>query len=172
MCIDVIKYLTPEIGINILKDLCEIYVSDQKLFCEHINQAWEILNNINLFLNNEEKYIKKYSSSIIGGKLISNLIETLKLIFSRRQNFKNYQKQLEELFKFIPDLFYPTSFTEGNSINSNPQKVLRIEKEIFDFIDELINNSEKSDIPLILSLLLSFIEYNPKKCHIDVLCLF
>ncbi len=170
MCIDVIKYLTPEIGINILKDLSEIYVSDQKLFCEHINQAWEILNNINLFLNNEEKYIKKYSSSIIGGKLISNLIETLKLIFSKRQNFKDYQKQLEELFKFIPELFYPTSFTEGNSINSNPQKVLRIEKEIFDFIDELINNSEKSDIPLILNLLLSFIEYNPKKCHTDALC--
>ena len=170
MCIDIIKFLTPEIGINILKILCEIYGSDQKLFCQHINKTWEILDNLKTFINNEETHIKKYSTSIIGGKLISNIIEATKQIFSKRENFKNYETQLKKLCEFIPHLFYPASFSEGNIINSNPQKLLRIEKEIFDLIDKLIESSEKSDLDFLFNLLLTFIEFNPKKSHSEALC--
>ena len=170
MCNDIINFLTPEIGINILKVLCEIYGSDQKLFCQHINQIWSILDNFKLFINNEETYIKKYSSSIIGGKLISNIIEALKQIFSKRENFKEYEIQLKRLCQFIPELFYPTSLTEGSIVINNPQKVLRVEKEIFELIDELINNSEKSDIEYLINLLLSYIQFDIKKSHSDALC--
>ena len=170
MCNDIIKYLTPEIGINILKVLCEIYGSDQKLFCQYINQIWSILDNIKLFLNNEEAYIKKYGTSVIGGKLISNIIEAFKQIFSKRDNFKEYEIELKRLCDFIPELYYPISLTEGSIVINNPQKVLRVEKELYEFIDELISNSEKSDIKYLINLLLSYIQFDPKNSHSDALC--
>ena len=170
MFIDIIKYLTPEIGINILKVLCEIYGSDQKLFCQHINQIWSILDNLKLFINNEEFYIKKYGTSVIGGKLISNIIEALKQIFSKRENFKDYENELKRLCEFIPELYYPISLTEGSIVINNPQKVLRVEKELYEFIDELINNSEKNDIKYLINFLLSYIQFDPKNSHSDALC--
>ena len=169
MCLEIINYLTPEIGINVLKVLCEINGSDQILFCEHMNEVWNILDNIKNFIYQED-YVQKYSSSIISGKLISNIIETLKQIFSKRKTFKDYENQLTKLCDYIGDLIYPTSLTEGNIVYKNPQKVLRVEKELFDLIDQLINISEKSDIKTLINLLLKYIEFNPKKSHTDALC--
>ena len=172
LCSDILKFSNPEISINILKISNEIEQSDFKLFLENIKQVWIIFNELANYINKENEFIKKYSTSIIGSKLITTIIESLKQIYIRKDNnLMDDENNYNLLFDYLPKLLKPASFTEGNIIKSNPQKLLRVEKQIFDFIKNLIeNNNNKKFLNLIFDFLIKFIKFDNENIHFEAYC--
>ena len=173
-CMDLMKSNTPLISINILKNLLDIESIDEKLFIENLNSNWKIINEIGNFIIDDNLFLKNYSKTVDGEKLVEVLVDTLKTIYSKLLSLEIEEeisdKEIEKLIIYLPKIFLSLSYTEFNFIKANPKVLINTEKILFELIEEL--GKKVKGVTLILSIkyLISFISFDLKNPHSEILC--
>lgn len=170
--LDISKYSTPEIKINVIKILIEIPSYETKIFFSHFGLVMDIMIEIGNYLV-ADTFIKKYSAFNIGNKLILFVLDTFKLFFiSLKENKEiiSNEDYIIKMFTILSQLMSSSKQTEKGYITTNPSKLIRNEKEIFDFIDELIKAAEEENIfKQIYKFLSSFIKLDTSDKHNETL---
>ena len=135
-CIDLMKINTPLISINILKNLTDIESIDEKLFLENLSSNWKIFNEIGNFIVDENLFLKEYSKSVDGEKLIEVIVETLRTIDFKLRSMEIQKdllnKEKEKLINYLPKIFLSLSYKEYNLIKANQNILLKTEKNLFE----------------------------------------
>ncbi|MCQ2815941.1 MAG: hypothetical protein MJ252_01625 [archaeon] len=164
----IIKISTPEIDTNILKIFSEVASSNKNLFSESFTFLWDIFDEMGQYISKDD-FITKYSNYNIGSILIASIIETFKQIFisyPEYQKILNEDKNLEKLLNLVKILLSAAYYTEGKIPENTPLRTLRIEKEIFSFLNDLINsNKEEKVIQALFEFLLPYIILDKSKPH-------
>ena len=173
-CIDLMKINTPLISINILKNLTDIESIDEKLFLENLSSNWKIFNEIGNFIVDENLFLKEYSKSVDGEKLIEVIVETLRTIYFKLISMEIQKdllnKETEKLINYLPKIFLSLSYTEYNFIKANPKVLINTEKNLFELIEELGKKIKDHTLILTIKYLISFIFFDLEKPHTEVLC--
>lgn len=170
--LDISKYSTPEIKINVIKILIEIPCYETKIFFSHFDLVMNIMIEIGNYLV-ADTFIKKYSAFNIGNKLMLFVLDTFKHFFiSIKENKEIISNEdfIIKMFTILSQLMSSSKHTEKGYITSNPSKLIRNEKEIFEFIDELIKVAEEEKIfKQIYKFLSSFIKLDTSDKHNEAL---
>ena len=163
---------TPEIKIIIIKILIEIPSYEDTVFVSHFNLIINILDEISNYLITDT-FIKKYSTFNIGSKLILFVLDGLKHFFvlsKENKSLLSNDEFIQKMFLIIGKLMNSSKFTEGNFTATNPSRLLRNEKEIFDYIDELIKvTNDETCFKQIYKFLSSFIKKDENDKHAETL---
>ena len=176
-CLDLMKKNSPLISSNILKNIIDLELLDEKLFLENLSSNWKILNEIGKFIEDEQLFINNYSKTVDGEKLIEITVETLRTIFTQLISIKNIDfdlilnKEIEKLIKYSPKIFESLKYTEYNFIKANPKVLINTESNVFDLIELLGKNVKNNEILiLVLNYMISFISFDLEKPHSEILC--
>ena len=175
-CLDLMKKNSPLVSSNILKCIVDLEFFDEKLFLDNLKSNWEVFNEIGKFISDENLFIKNYSKTVDGEKLIEIIVETLRNIFTKLIGIKNIDNstlnnETEKLIKFIPKIFNALNYTEYNFIKANPKVLINTENYLFELIELLGQKLEKNEIIiLILNYLISFINFELENPHSEILC--
>ena len=173
-CIKLMEINTPLISMNILKTLLDIELSDEKLFINNLESNWKIFEEIGKFIVNEELFLKKYSKTVDGEKLIEVTAETLKTIYfkiiSLEIKEEIFEKEIEKLIIYMPKIFLSLTYTEFNFIKANPRVLLSTEKNMFELIEELSKKTKGNTLILSIKYLISLILFDLEKPHSETLC--
>ena len=163
---------TPEIKIIIIKILIEIPSYEDTVFVSHFNLIINILDEISNYLITDT-FIKKYSTFNIGSKLILFVLDGIKHFFvlsKENKSLLSNDEYIQKMFLIIGKLMNSSKFTEGNFTATNPSRLLRNEKEIFDYIDELIKvTNDETCFKQIYKFLSSFIKKDENDKHAEIL---
>jgi transcription-repair coupling factor (superfamily II helicase) len=104
---------------NILKTLLDIELSDEKLLINNLESNWKIFDEIGKFIINDELFLKSYSKTVDGEKLIEVIVETFKTIY-----FKIISLEIKEeiIEKEKPIINVSTHITK-NYVNDDNIKI-------------------------------------------------
>ena len=175
-CLDLMKKNSPLISSNILKNIVDLEFLEEKLFLENLSSNWKIFDEIGKFIEND-LFINNHAKTVNGEKLIEIIVETLRSIFTKLIgiiNLDNDSKLNEEIKKIIlysPKLFTALKYTEYNFIKANPKVLINTESYLFDLIELSGKNVKNNEILiLVLNYMVSFISFELKNPHSEVLC--
>ena len=166
------KNNTPQIAVNILKNIGEFESSDKIFFQENRNIFWDIIEKLINYINNKELFIEQYSKSVKGTKVIQSIIESLIAYFYSKEdieilnNKSSINNNINSLLEIIQKLFKSTFIMEKTLINIDPYNIIKTEKNIFQLIETIgsyCNNAK--DVKNILNYLLKIIYYNKEDRH-------
>ena len=166
------KKNTPQIAINILKNIGEFESADKIFFQENRQIFWEIIEKLIKYINNKELFIEQYSKSVKGIKVIQSIIESLLASFYSKEDIEilnsksSIKNNINSLLEIIQKLFELTNIMEKTLINIDPYNIIATEKNLFKLIEtigEYCNNS--NDVMKILNYLLKNINYNKEDKH-------
>ena len=173
-CLDLMKMNSPLISINILKNLTDIELIDEKIFLDNLSSNWKIFNEIGNFIVNENLFLNNYSKTVDGEKLIEILVDTLKTIYLKLISLQLQEeilnKEIEQLIVYMPKIFLSLSYTEFNFIKANPKVLINTEKNLFELIEELGKKIKGDTLVISIKYLISFISFELEKPHSEILC--
>ena len=174
-CLDLMKKNSPLISSNIFKNITDLELLDEQLFLKNLQANWKIINEIEKFIETEI-FINKYSKTVDGEKLIEIIVEILRNIFNKLISIKNeddliIDKEIEKLILFSPKIISAIKLTELNFIKANPKVLINTESYLFELI-QILGETAKNKVILILLLnyLVSFITFDLKEPHTEILC--
>ena len=173
-CVDLMKINTPLISMNILKNLIDIELIDEKLFLEHLSSNWKLFNEIGNFIIDDNLFLKEYSKTVDGEKLIEIIVDSLRTVYFKlisteiQEDLLN--KEIEKLIIFIPKILLSLSYTEYNFIKANPKVLINTEKNLFELIEEFGKKIKDDTLLKVIKYLISFISFDLQKPHTEVLC--
>ena len=173
-CIKLMEINTPLISMNILKTLLDIELSDEKLLINNLESNWKIFEEIGKFIINDELFLKSYSKTVDGEKLIEVIAETFKTLYfniiSLEIKEEIIEKEIEKLIIYMPKIFLSLTYTEFNFIKANPRVLLSTEKNMFELIEELSKKTKGNTLILSIKYLISLILFDLEKPHSETLC--
>ena len=166
------KNNTPQITINILKNIGELESADKILFQENRNLFWEIIEKLANYINNKEKFLDLYSKSVKGSRVIQAIIESLTSSFYSKDdieilnNKSSINNNINSFLEIIQQLFKSTYIMEKTLINIDPYNIINTEKNIYNLIEIIGSYCKNSkDVENILNYLLKSINYNKDDKH-------
>ena len=166
------KNNTPQITVNILKNIGDYESADHIFFQENRDIFWEIIEKLINYINNKEQFIEQYSKSVKGSKVIESIIESLTAYFYSKEsieilnNKSSINNNINSLLEIIQKLLNSTITMEKTLISIDPYNLINTEKNIFNLIETIgsyCNNS--NDIQNMLDYLLKIINYNNEDHH-------
>lgn len=174
-----ISFSSPEVNIQILKSLNELQIEDSNppicLLIEKLDYYWKIIDEMEKYLLSE-LFITKYIPTIDGLKLLFEIIDNFKKIFGNNKYIETYKNLLhtsnvEHFLKLMPIILSCSQKHDPKNFSSNPHKLMKIESEIFDFIDGCceVATDDKS-LSILYNYLFSFVSYDYEKPHTEALC--
>ena len=173
-CMELINKNTPLIDMNILKTLIDIESIDEKLFLEHLSSNWKILNELGNFIIDENLFLKEYSKTVDGEKLIEIIVDTLRIIYFKLLSIEIQDdllnKEIEKLIIYLPKIFLSLSHTEYNFIKANPKVLINTEKILFELIEKIGKRIKDDTLIKAINYLISFISFDLQNPHSEVLC--
>lgn len=166
------KKNSPQITINILKNIGEFESADKVFFQENREIFWIVIEKLINYINNKELFIEQYSKSVKGSKVIQSIIESLNAYFYSKDdieilnNKSSINNNISSLLEIILKLLNLTTIMEKSLINIDPYNIIFTEKNIFNLIETIGSycNSYK-DIDNMITYLLNLINYNKDDKH-------
>ena len=162
------KTATPNIYINVIKVLSEIPNCNSKMFIDNFNSIWEIIDMAVSYVESQS-FMDEYSNSNIGSKLILFIIESFSYFFFLPETHTliiDNDDNFEHMLNIVKLMLKCALLTEGTLPQVNPLRLLRIEREIFDFVDDLLINIQNEVIyKKIYAFLSGFIKHDGKNEH-------
>ena len=174
-CLDLMKKNSPLISSNVLKNIVELELIEEKLFLKNLPANWKIINEIGKFIENEI-FVNQHSKTVDGEKLIEIIVEIFRNIFTKLITIKNeddsiIDKEIEKLILFCPKIISALKLTELNFIKANPKVLINTESYLFELIQILGKTVKNNDILIsILNYMISFISFDLKEPHTEILC--
>ena len=166
------KKNTPQISVNVLKNIGDFESADKVLFQENRHMFWDIIEKLINYISDKELFIEQYSKSVKGSKVIQSIIESLISFFYSKEDIEilndksTINNNIDSLLEIIPKLFKSTDIMEKTLINIDPYNVIKTEKNIFELIEAIgsyCNNLK--DVKNIIDYLLKIINYNKEDIH-------
>ena len=166
------KKNSPQITINILKNIGEFESADKVFFQENREIFWTVIEKLISYINNKELFIEQYSKSVKGSKVIQSIIESLNAYFYSKDDIEilnsksTINNNINSLLEIIQKLLNLTTIMEKSLINIDPYNIIFTEKNIFNLI-ETIGSYCKSykDVDNMITYLLKLINYNKDDKH-------
>ena len=166
------KKNSPQITINILKNIGEFESADKIFFQENREIFWTVIEKLISYINNKELFIEQYSKSVKGSKVIQSIIESLNAYFYSKDDIEilnsksTINNNINSLIEIIQKLLNLTTVMEKSLINIDPYNIIFTEKNIFNLI-ETIGSYCKSykDVDNMINYLLKLINYNKDDKH-------
>ena len=166
------KNNTPQITVNILKNIGDFESADHIFFQENRDIFWEIIEKLINYINNKEQFIEQYSKSVKGSKVIQSIIESLTAYFYSKESIEilnsksSINNNINSLLEIIQKLLSSTITMEKTLINIDPFNLINTEKDIFNLLETIGSycNSSK-DIQNMINYLLKIINYNKEDNH-------
>ena len=166
------KNNTPQITVNILKNIGEFETADKIFFQENREIFWNIIENLINYINNKELFIEQYSKSVKGGKVIQSIIESLNAYFYSKEdieilnNKSSINNNINSLLEMIQKLLNTSTNMEKTLISIDPYNLINTEKNIFNLIEAIGSYCNSfNDILNIVNYLLKMVNYNKEDKH-------
>jgi len=166
------KKNSPQITINILKNIGEFESADKIFFQENREIFWTVIEKLINYINNKELFIEQYSKSVKGSKVVQSIIESLNAYFYSKDDIEilnsksSINNNINSLLEMIQKLLNLTTVMEKSLISIDPYNIIFTEKNIFNLIETIGSycNSYK-DVDNMISYLLKLIHYDKDDKH-------
>ena len=166
------KKNTPQITVNILKNVGEFEIADKSFFHENRDIFWNIIEKIVDYTENKELFIEQFYKSIKAIKVVQSIIDSLMSNFYSKDdievlnNKKSINNNIDSFLVIIKKLSKSSTIMEKTLIGLDPFNIITIEKNIFNLIETIGSYlNSLNDIQKIINYLLEIINYNKEDKH-------
>lgn len=167
------KMVTPEVATAVVKSIYEIYSINPKVFYYYYNKVWTVFEDMGKFISTEF-FLTQLCTLSSGSKMIYYVIEILREIFIKNKSIYNVfddGKNLMNLLYFTSMLLKSARSAEGVLSLPNKQNHLTDEKNVFDFLEQLISNiTTKQAFEVYHRYLLGYVKYDLCDIHSEAHC--
>ena len=170
---EAMKFISPDIIIEMLNCILTIEESYPELFYKYFNLFWCVYYEMSNFISNNYFY-ENFSDLAFESKMTSKILDNLRKLYLKKEFIEVTlsSENFNNLLIIIKSLINSVYYTQKNLNNDPPYNLLLDESNVFEFMKEIqkiiINN--ENNLMSYAKFLSSYLKIDLNNLHSEALC--